>query len=58
MKEIRVVIFDDNTQLRETMFNVVDSSEGFTCSGGFANCNDVLTKLEATKCPSKTKLTR
>jgi DNA-binding NarL/FixJ family response regulator len=42
------VIFDDNTQLRETMFNLVDSSEGFTCSGAFANCNDVLAKIEAT----------
>ena len=48
MKEIRVVIFDDNTQLRETMFNLVDGSEGFTCSGAFANCNDVLAKIEAT----------
>jgi len=48
MKDIRVVIFDDNTQLRETMFDLVDASEGFTCSGAFANCNDVLAKIEAT----------
>lgn len=48
MKDIRVVIFDDNTQLRETMFDLIDASEGFTCSGAFANCNDVLAKIEAT----------
>jgi len=48
MKEIRVVIFDDNTQLRETMFDLIDGSEGFTCSGAFANCHEVLAKIEAT----------
>src|SRR5262245_36715087 len=48
MKEIRVVIFDDNTQLRETMFNLVHGSEGLTCPGAFSNCNDVLAKVEAT----------
>lgn len=49
MKEIRVVLFDDNTQLRESMFNFVDASEGFTCAGAFANCNDVVAKIEATQ---------
>ena len=46
---IRVVIFDDNTQLRDTMFKLIDGSEGFTCSGAFANCKDVLAKVEATQ---------
>ncbi|HEV8507089.1 MAG TPA: response regulator transcription factor [Chitinophagaceae bacterium] len=45
---IRVVIFEDNAQLRETMFKLIDGSEGFTCSGAFANCKDVLAKIEAT----------
>jgi DNA-binding NarL/FixJ family response regulator len=49
MKEIRVVLFDDNTQLRESMFNLVDASEGFTCAGAFANCEDVVAKIEATQ---------
>lgn len=48
MKDIRVIIFDDNSQLREAMFNLIDASDGFTCSGAFANCNDVLGKIEAT----------
>ena len=46
---IRVVIFDDNTQLRDTMFKLIDNSEGFTCSGAFGNCHDVLAKIEATQ---------
>ena len=45
---IRVVIFDDNTQLRDTMYKLIDNSDGFTCSGAFGNCNDVLAKIEAT----------
>src|SRR5215471_20615462 len=45
---IRVVIFDDNTQLRDTMFKLIDSSEGFTCSGAYANCDNLLSKIEAT----------
>ena len=49
MKNIRVVIFDDNTLLRESMFNLVDASEGFICAGTFANCDKVLQNIENTK---------
>jgi DNA-binding NarL/FixJ family response regulator len=49
MKNIRVAIFDDNTELRESLFNLVDASEGFICVGAFANCERVLQNIEDSK---------
>jgi len=49
MKDIRVCIFEDNTQLRESLFNLVDASDGFVCVGAFANCDDVLGKISSVK---------
>ena len=49
MKTIRVVIFEDNTQLRESLFDLVDVSEGFSCVGAFANCERVLQNVEDTR---------
>ena len=49
MKNIRVTIFEDNTLLRDGLFNLIDSSEGFICAGAFANCNRVLANIEETK---------
>jgi DNA-binding NarL/FixJ family response regulator len=49
MKDIRVCIFEDNTQLRESLFNLVDASEGFVCVGAFANCDDVIGKVSSVK---------
>ena len=49
MKNIRVAIFDDNTQLRESLFNLIDASEGFICVGAFANCEHVLQNVRDTK---------
>ena len=49
MKNIRVTIFEDNTPLREGLFSLIDSSEGFTCAGAFANCKHVLANIEDTK---------
>ncbi|HYV92897.1 MAG TPA: response regulator transcription factor [Chitinophagales bacterium] len=49
MKSIRVVIFEDNTQLRQSLFDLVDSGEGFTCAGAFANCENVLQNIEDTQ---------
>jgi DNA-binding NarL/FixJ family response regulator len=42
MKDIRVAIFEDNTQLRESLFKLVEASEGFTCVGAFANGEDII----------------
>jgi len=49
MKEIRVCIFEDNTQLRESLFNLVDASDGFLCAGAFANCEDVIEKVSSVR---------
>src|SRR5215831_13518438 len=48
MKEIRVSIFEDNRSLRESLFNLLESSEGFTCVGAFAHCERVLDNIEET----------
>ena len=42
MKDIRVAIFEDNTQLREGLFKLIEASEGFTCVGAFANGEDIV----------------
>ena len=31
MKGIRICIFEDNTQLRKSLFNLIDASDGYTC---------------------------
>src|SRR6476620_9317148 len=49
MKDIRICIFEDNTQLRESLFNLVDTSDGFVCVGAFANCEDVISKVSSVR---------
>jgi DNA-binding NarL/FixJ family response regulator len=48
MKDIRVTIFEDNRNLRESLFNLLDSSNGFTCVGAYANCERVLENIDET----------
>jgi len=47
--EIRVIIFEDNRNLREGLFNLLESSSGFICAGAFANCERVLENIEETQ---------
>ena len=49
MKEIRVAIFEDNRSLRESLFNLLESSDGFTCVGAFAHCERVVENIEETQ---------
>jgi DNA-binding NarL/FixJ family response regulator len=49
MTEIRVIIFEDNRNLRESLFNLLDSSSGFVCAGAFAHCERVLENIEETQ---------
>jgi DNA-binding NarL/FixJ family response regulator len=49
MKEIRVAIFEDNRNLRESLFRLLESSEGFTCAGAFAHCERVVENIEETQ---------
>jgi len=48
MKKLRVTIFEDNRNLREGLFQLVEGSDGFTCSGAFANGINILKNIEET----------
>ena len=48
MKNIRVAIFEDNGSLRESLFNLLESADGFTCAGAFAHCERVVENIEDT----------
>ena len=39
---IKVAIFEDNRNLREGLFQLIDGSEGFCCVGAFANCDGLI----------------
>ena len=45
---IKVTIFEDNRNLREGLFQLIDGSEGFTCSGAFPNCLNIVKNIEET----------
>ena len=49
MKKIRVVIFEDNRNLRESLFNLLETSDQFTCVGAFAHCERVVENIEETQ---------
>ena len=49
MKEIRVIIFEDNRNLREGLFNLLESTNGFICVGAFAHCERVIENIEETQ---------
>jgi DNA-binding NarL/FixJ family response regulator len=46
MNEIRVAIFEDNSNLRLGLFNLVESNEGFVCAGAFGHCERVIENIE------------
>jgi len=46
--EIRVVIFEDKTLLRESLYQLINGADGLTCAGAFANCDDIIFNLKKT----------
>ncbi len=46
---IKVVIFEDNNSLRQSLFQLINGSEGFRCVGAFEDCLDLLKNIENTK---------
>jgi DNA-binding NarL/FixJ family response regulator len=46
---IKVVIFEDNANLRISLYQLIHGSEGFECSGAFEDCSDLLRNLRNTK---------
>lgn len=43
--DIKVVIFEDNDQLREMLFQMINISEGFSCTGAYPNAMDLEFKI-------------
>jgi len=47
--EIRVLVFEDNMSLRNSLYQLVNGSEGFKCVGAFENCSQLLKNVQDTK---------
>ncbi len=47
---IRVAVFEDNKHLRETFEFLLNDSEGFTCTGAYPDCRNIVTNLEVSPC--------
>ncbi len=43
---IRVAVFEDNKHLRETLELLLNSTEGFICSGAWPDCRNIIINLE------------
>lgn len=46
MNQVKVTIFEDNKHLRESLFYLINGTEGFTCTGAYPDCNDLLFQLK------------
>lgn len=46
MQQIKVSIFEDSKHLRESLYYLVNGTEGFVCSGAYANGTDLLFNLK------------
>lgn len=44
--EIKVVIFEDNKTLRESLQQLINASEGMACTGAFADANKLLRNMQ------------
>ncbi len=45
MDQITVAIFEDNKHLRDSLFYLINGTEGFKCIGAYADCGDLLFQL-------------
>lgn len=46
--EIKVVIFEDNYLLRESLYQLINGTAGLSCVGAFANCDDIIFNIQKT----------
>lgn len=44
--EIRVALFEDNKKLRDSLEQLINSVEGMTCTGAFANANKLIQNMQ------------
>lgn len=47
---IKVAIFEDNNHLRDTLQFLVNGAEGYTCSGAYPSCDNMIPTLETEPC--------
>jgi DNA-binding NarL/FixJ family response regulator len=47
---IRVVIFEDNKHLRESLQILLNGADGFTCVGAFPDCDNLVNHLHICNC--------
>ena len=45
--EIKVAIFEDNNNMREGLYQLINGSQGFTCTGAFPNCDDLVRRIKS-----------
>jgi DNA-binding NarL/FixJ family response regulator len=46
--DIRVVIFEDNLLLRESLYQLINGTAGLNCTGAFANCDNIIFNIRKT----------
>lgn len=46
MNSIKVAVFEDNKHLRESLYYLINGTDGFSCVGAFADSNDILFQLK------------
>jgi DNA-binding NarL/FixJ family response regulator len=49
MSNIKVVIFEDNSNLRRGLTTLINGSDGFECTGAFGNCDNLVKNITETK---------
>jgi len=49
MSNIKVVIFEDNTNLRRGLTALINGSDGFECAGAFGNCDNLVKNITDSK---------
>lgn len=47
--DIKVTIFEDNNSLRQSLYQLINGSDGFRCAGAFEDCLDLMKNIEDTK---------
>lgn len=47
-EEIRVAIFENNYLLRDSYYQLINGTQGFSCVGAFDNASDLLFKINRT----------
>ncbi len=46
--DIHVTIFEDNALLRESLYQLINGTDGLSCAGAFANCDDIIFNIKRT----------